>query len=185
MLSLDSEARKVLLYFVAKTLGYGKYFRIKQNMQNNNLDEMDRRILRVLSKDGRASLLDIGKQVGLSSSPCWQRIKRMEDAGVIQGYQARIDMTELGYRDGLIVMVTLEHHSDEQLDKFEQALADIPEVIEAYLVSGEYDYFLRLAVKDTRDYERLLREKLYKIPGLRHSVSSFVLRQLKAASVPL
>lgn len=97
---------------------------------------MDRRILRVLSKDGRASLQDIGKQVGLSSSPCWQRIKRMEDAGVIQGYQARIDMTELGYRDGLIVMVTLEHHSDEQLDKFEQALADIPEVIEAYLVSG-------------------------------------------------
>ncbi|MFV3326757.1 Lrp/AsnC family transcriptional regulator [Pseudomonas sp. NY15372] len=155
-------------------------------MQKNNLiDEIDRRILRVLSRDGRASLQEIGKQVGLSSSPCWQRIKRMEEAGVIQGYQAKIDMTELGYGEGLIVMVTLDQHGDEVLHKFEQALAEIPEVIEAYLVSGEYDYFLRLAVRDTRDYERLLREKLYKIPGLRHSVSSFVLRQLKAASVPL
>jgi len=154
-------------------------------MQKNNPDEMDRRILRVLSKDGRASLQDVGKQVGLSSSPCWQRIKRMEEAGVIQGYEARIDLAELGYRDSLIVMLTLDHHSDETLEKFERALAEIPEVIEAYLVSGEYDYFIRIAVKDTRDYERLLREKLYHIPGLRHSVSSFVLRQLKASSVPL
>ena len=109
----------------------------------------------------------------------------MEDSGVIKGYEARIDLAELGYSDGLIVMLTLEHHSDETLEKFEQALAEIPEVIEAFLVSGEYDYFIRVAVKNTRDYERLLREKLYHIPGLRHSVSSFVLRQLKAASVPL
>ena len=154
-------------------------------MQKNQLDDMDRRILRVLSKDGRASLQEVGRQVGLSASPCWQRIKRMEESGVIQGYEARIDLTELGYGDGLIVMLTLEHHSDEILEKFEQALAEIPEVIEAYLVSGEYDYFIRVAVKNPRDYERLLREKLYLIPGLRHSVSSFVLRQLKAASVPL
>lgn len=154
-------------------------------MQKTSLDDMDRRILRVLSKDARASLQEVGKQVGLSASPCWQRIKRMEESGVIQGYEARIDLAELGFRDGLIVMLTLEQHSDEMLERFEQALAEIPEVIEAYLVSGEYDYFIRVAVKDTRDYERLLREKLYKISGLRHSVSSFVLRQLKAASVPL
>lgn len=146
---------------------------------------MDRRILRVLSQDGRASFQEVGKQVGLSPSPCWQRIKRMEESGVIQGYAARIDVAELGFRDSLIVMLTLEQHSDEMLERFERALADIPEVIEAYLVSGEHDYFIRVAVKDTRDYERLLREKLYKIAGLRHSVSSFVLRQLKAASVPL
>lgn len=154
-------------------------------MQKTNLDEMDRRILRVLSQDGRASFQEVGKQVGLSPSTCWQRIKRMEESGVIQGYAARIDVAELGFRDSLIVMLTLEQHSDEMLERFERALADIPEVIEAYLVSGEHDYFIRVAVKDTRDYERLLREKLYKIAGLRHSVSSFVLRQLKAASVPL
>ncbi len=154
-------------------------------MQKNHLDDIDRRILQILSRDARASLQEIGKQVGLSSSPCWQRIKRMEESGLIQGYQARIDMGGLGYGEGLIVMVTLDLHGDEAMQKFEQAVAEIPEIIEACLVSGEYDYFLRLAVRDTRDYERLLREKLYKIPGLRHSVSSFVLRQLKATTAPL
>lgn len=138
-------------------------------MQKTNLDEMDRRILRVLSQDGRASFQEVGKQVGLSPSPCWQRIKRMEESGVIQGYAARIDVAELGFRDSLIVMLTLEQHSDEMLERFERALADIPEVIEAYLVSGEHDYFIRVAVKDTRDYERLLREKLYKIAGATRS----------------
>lgn len=154
-------------------------------MQKTELDEIDRRILRVLHRDGRTSLQEIGKLVGLSASPCWQRIKRMEESGVIQGYGARIDLAGLGYRDALIVQLTLEHHSDEVLEEFEKALADIPEVIEAYLVSGKYDYYLRIAVKDTRDYERLLREKLYHIPGLQHSVSTFVLRQLKASSLPI
>ncbi len=154
-------------------------------LQKHELDEIDRKILRVLHRDGRASLQEIGRQVGLSASPCWQRIKRMEEAGVIAGYTARIDLAQVGYTDLLIVQVTLQHHSDAVLEAFEQALADIPEVIEAYLVSGKYDYYLRIAVKDTRDYERLLREKLYRIPGIQHSVSTFVLRQLKANSLPI
>ena len=83
---------------------------------------MDRRILRVLSQDGRASFQEVGKQVGLSPSPCWQRIKRMEESGVIQGYAARIDVAELGFRDSLIVMLTLEQHSDEMLERFESPL---------------------------------------------------------------
>jgi len=153
--------------------------------QKNELDEIDRKILRVLHRDGRASLQEIGRQVGLSASPCWQRIKRMEEAGVIAGYTARIDLGQVGYTDSLIVQVTLQHHSDAVLEGFEKALAEIPEVIEAYLVSGKYDYYLRIAVKDTRDYERLLREKLYRIPGIQHSVSTFVLRQLKANSLPI
>jgi Lrp/AsnC family leucine-responsive transcriptional regulator len=81
----------------------------------------------------------------------------------------------------VIVQVTLDSHSDETLFEFGRALADIPEVLEAYLISGDYDYLIRIAVSDTRDYERLLREKLYKIPGIRHSKSSFVLRSLKQA----
>lgn len=149
------------------------------------LDEIDLKILRVLRRDSRASLQEIGKQVGLSTSPCWQRIKRMEEADVLQGYTARINMAALGYRDTVIVQLTLQHHSEEVLKEFELALAEIPEVIEAFLVSGEYDYYVRIAVKDTRDYERLLREKLYRISGIRHSVSTFVLRQLKADSVPI
>ena len=85
----------------------------------------------------------------------------------------------------MIVQVTLESHTDETLYDFGKMLEQIPEVMEAYLVSGDYDYYIRIAVKDTRDYERLLRERLYRIPGIRHSKSSFVLRTLKESLIPL
>jgi Lrp/AsnC family leucine-responsive transcriptional regulator len=83
------------------------------------------------------------------------------------------------------VQVTLDSHSDETLFDFGKELEQIPEVLEAFLVSGDYDYYIRIAVRDTRDYERLLRERLYKIPGIRHSKSSFVLRTLKQSLMPL
>jgi len=149
------------------------------------MDSLDRKILGVLQQDARASLQQIGQAVGLSSSPCWERIRKMEQAGVIEGYTVRLNAQALGLNDTVLVQVTLDSHSDNTLEKFGETLAAIPEVIEAYLVSGEYDYLLRVAVKDTRDYERLLREKLYKIPGIRHSKSSFVLRVLKETSVPV
>ncbi len=151
----------------------------------SHMDAMDRKILKVLQTDGRASLQQIGQAVGLSSSPCWERIRKMEAAGVIEGYTVRLNPQALGLHDTVMVQVTLDSHSDNTLEKFGETLAAIPEVIEAHLISGEYDYLLRVAVKDTRDYERLLREKLYKIKGIRHSQSSFVLRTLKKADLPL
>ena len=149
------------------------------------MDKIDRKILQILQADARASLQEIGRQAGLSASPCWERIRKMEQAGVIEGYTVRLNAQALGLNDTVLVQVTLDSHSDNTLEKFGETLAAIPEVIEAYLVSGEYDYLLRVAVKDTRDYERLLREKLYKIKGIRHSQSSFVLRTLKKADLPL
>ena len=150
-----------------------------------NLDKFDLAILHVLQQDARASLQEISAQVGLSSTPCWNRIKRLEADGVILGYTVRIDPAKIGLMDTVIVQVTLESHNDEMLYKFGQALDEIPEVLEAFLVSGAYDYYIRLVVRDTRDYERLLRERLYKIPGIRHSISSFVLRVLKQSVLPL
>jgi Lrp/AsnC family transcriptional regulator, leucine-responsive regulatory protein len=149
------------------------------------MDELDRRILRVLQSEARASLQDISAQVGLSSSPCWTRIKRMEELGVIEGYTARLNADALGFSDTVLVQLTLDSHSENTLEKFGETLAQIPEVIEAYLVSGDYDYLLRVVVRDTKDYERLLREKIYKIKGVRHSRSSFVLRTLKRADLPI
>jgi Lrp/AsnC family leucine-responsive transcriptional regulator len=149
------------------------------------MDAMDKKILKELQANARASLQEIGNAVGLSTSPCWGRIKKMEEAGVIEGYTVRLNASALGYNDTVMVQVTLDSHSDNTLEKFGEILAGIPEVVEAYLVSGEYDYLLRVAVKDTRDYERLLRERLYKIKGIRHSMSSFVLRTLKRADLPL
>jgi len=149
------------------------------------MDALDRKILAALQTNARASLQEIGNAVGLSSSPCWERIRKMEAAGVIEGYTVRLNAQALGLADTVLVQLTLDSHTDNTLEKFGETLAAIPEVIEAYLVSGEYDYLLRVAVKDTRDYERLLREKLYKIKGIRHSKSSFVLRTLKKADLPL
>jgi len=149
------------------------------------LDSFDLAILRVLREDARASLSDIGERVGLSTTPCWNRIKKMEAGGVIQGYTVRIDPEALGFNETVIVQVTLDSHSEETLFEFGRELERIPEIMEVYLVSGEYDYHLRIAVKDTRDYERLLRERLYRLPGIRHSKSSFVLRTLKESPIPL
>ncbi|MGJ7613522.1 MULTISPECIES: Lrp/AsnC family transcriptional regulator [unclassified Variovorax] len=150
-----------------------------------SFDKTDLAILRVLLLDSRKTLQDIGNEVGLSPTSCWTRIKKLEATGVIKRYTVDIDPAKLGYHDSVIVQVTLESHTDETLYDFGRTLATIPEIQEAYLVSGDYDYYIRIAVRDTRDYERLLREKLYKIPGIRHSKSHFVLRVLKEASVPI
>jgi Lrp/AsnC family transcriptional regulator, leucine-responsive regulatory protein len=149
------------------------------------IDKFDLAILRELQRDARASLGDISAAVGLSTTPCWNRIKRMEADGVILGYTVRVDPTALGFRETVIVQVTLESHSDETIYAFGRMLEEIPEVLEATLISGDYDYLIRIAVRDTRDYERLLREKLYRIRGIRHSKSSFVLRTLKSSEIPL
>lgn len=149
------------------------------------MDKFDIAILKHLQEDSRVSLQTISEKVGLSPTPCWNRIKRMESEGVIRGYSIEVDSEKLGFRDTVIVQLTLESHTDQTLYDFGKILEEIPEVQEAYLVSGDYDYYVKIAVRDTRDYERLLRERLYKIPGIRHSKSSFVLRRLKESSVPL
>ncbi len=149
------------------------------------LDKFDLAILEALQKDARISLQELGKQVGLTSSPCWNRIRRMEEAGVIEGYSVRINPEKIGLTETVILHVTIDSHSDEALFEFGQALEAIPEVLEAFLVSGDYDYYIRVAVEGTRGYERFLREQLYKIPGIRNSKSSFVLRRLKQSQLPL
>jgi Lrp/AsnC family leucine-responsive transcriptional regulator len=155
------------------------------NNEEGSFDKTDLAILRVLLLDSRKTLQEIGNEVGLSPTSCWTRIKKLEAAGVIKRYTIDVDAAKLGYHDSVIVQVTLESHTDETLYDFGRTLATIPEIQEAYLVSGDYDYYIRIAVRDTRDYERLLREKLYKIPGIRHSKSHFVLRVLKETSVPV
>lgn len=162
-----------------------KTSRQKSGSDEDSFDKIDMAILRALRDDSRRTLQDIGSEVGLSATSCWSRIKKLEAHGVIKRYTVDLDAGKLGYHDSVIVQVTLESHNDETLYEFGRALATIPEIQEAYLVSGDYDYYIRIAVRDTRDYERLLREKLYKIPGIRHSQSHFVLRVLKESSIPL
>ena len=162
-----------------------KILQTQRQETEGTFDKFDLAILKILLSDSRRTLNEISAEIGLSPTTCWNRVKRMEAEGVIKRYTVDLDNTKLGYRDSVIVQLTLESHSDRTLDEFGKQLAAMPEVVEAYLVSGEYDYYIRIAVRDTRDYERLLRERLYKIPGIRHSKSHFVLRVLKDRSEPI
>lgn len=147
--------------------------------ERRELDPADRRILRALQQDARLTISQIAERVGLSTTPCWNRLKRLEGGGYIDGYVALLNQEKLGLPETVIIEVTLERHDEDELERFGRTLKDLPEVLEAYLTTGEYDYFIKVAVAGTAGYERFLREKLYRIPGIRHSRSSFALRCLK------
>jgi Lrp/AsnC family leucine-responsive transcriptional regulator len=143
------------------------------------LDLTDRKILSILRSEGRLTVNELASRVGLSSSPCWSRVRHLEEIGVIKHYSAVIDHIAVGLKDLVFIEVTLDKHDDKVLARFGDALARIPEVIEAHLVTGDYDYLVKVAVADTTHYERFLREKLYRIQGIRHTRSTFSLRTLK------
>jgi Lrp/AsnC family leucine-responsive transcriptional regulator len=148
-------------------------------MKDGQLDDIDRHILRTLTRDGRISNQKLADTVKLSATPCWHRVKALEDAGYITGYVAVLDQRRMGVPDTVIIEVTVDRHDDEIFKAFSDALAELPEVMEAYLLSGEYDYLIKVAVAGTEGYESFLRQKLYKLPGVRHTRSTFALRCLK------
>lgn len=145
------------------------------------LDQLDRKILSALRNDGRLTMNELAERVGLSPSPCWTRVKRLEASGAIESYVAVLDHKVLGLSNVVFIEVTLDRHDEGALEHFGDALAQIPEVVEAYLVTGDYDYLVKVAVSGTEHYERFLRESLYRIAGIRHSRSTFALRTLKRA----
>ncbi|CAG4897418.1 Lrp/AsnC family transcriptional regulator [Paraburkholderia gardini] len=150
--------------------------------RNRPLDSQDRKILRELQRNARLSNAELAELVGMSTTACWNRTRQLESDGYIRGYVALLDSAKLGFADVVLLEVTLDRHDDNALARFGAELAMLPEVLEAYLVSGEYDYLVKVAVDGTAGYERFLREKLYSIAGIRHSRSMFALRCMK--SVP-
>lgn len=148
-------------------------------MDQYTLDRTDRAILAALLADGRISNAQLAEKVGLSPSPCWQRVRKLEDAGVISGYSAILDQARLGISETVIIEVALDRHDEDTLESFGRAMAAMPEVLEIYLTTGEYDYLLKVAVNGTAGYEEFLRRRLYKVRGIRQSRSSFAIRCLK------
>ncbi|WP_264214117.1 Lrp/AsnC family transcriptional regulator [Leisingera thetidis] len=148
-------------------------------MAENDFDQFDRKILQALAEDGRISNSQLAQKIGLSPSPCWQRVRRLENEGVISGYRAILDQEKLGAPEVVMIEVVLDRHDDEILEAFGTTMERIPEVLEVHLTTGEYDYLIKVAVNGTRGYEEFLRRKLYRVPGIRHTRSSFVLRSLK------
>lgn len=155
-------------------------------MPKNSLDEIDRRILDVLQNNARIANVDLADRVGVSASPCWRRVREMEDSGVIARYVTLVEPAALGLRVSVFVRVTLEKQIEGALEIFEAAVRLRPEVMECYLMTGDADYYLRVVVADLPAYERFLMDHLTRVPGIANIRSSFALKQVKyTTALPL
>lgn len=148
-------------------------------MKFEQLDKQDKIILSLLQQAGNMALSDVAAKAGLSASSCHRRIKLLEEQGVIQGYAANLNRKALGLANEFFVEVSLSAQSEEVLEKFEKAVARVPEILECHLMSGQFDYLLRVIAKDAEDYERIHRTRLARLPGLQRIQSSLALRTVK------
>ena len=148
-------------------------------MAEIQLDAFDRRIIQQLQRNGRISNVDLAKAVGLSPSPCLRRVRDLEDAGIIDRYVAILNQGSAGFSLSVFVQVTLERQVETALETFERIIAERPEVMEAYLMTGDLDYLLRIVVPDVSDYEVFLKDHLTRIPGVASIKSSFALNRVK------
>ena len=144
-----------------------------------SLDAADRRILRALQQDGRLPIVALAEQVGLSATPCQRRVKRLEDSGVIARYAAVLDPARVGLPVQAFVLVGLASHEEAIVAAFHTALAQRPEVLAAYAMSGEMDYLLHVVARDLDAYGEFALKALLRMPGVKETRSSFVLGTLK------
>ena len=143
------------------------------------LGSIDRNILRALQDDGRMTYVDVAERVGLSVTPCKERIRRMEREGLIRGYEARLAPEKLDAGLVVFVQLRLKHTSQDLFRRFSDAVAALDEVQECFLVSGSYDYLLKARVADMRAYRTLLGETLLQLPGVQESSTYVVMEQVK------
>ncbi|WP_029040746.1 Lrp/AsnC family transcriptional regulator [Cucumibacter marinus] len=146
------------------------------------LDDIDRRILRVLQRDSRLSMIELGEQVGLSASSCHRRVKQLEDRGIITGYSAGLDAAKAGFGMMFLVEVGLTNQSEATLEAFESAVRAAPEILECTLLAGQYDYLLRLVCRDVEDFQHIHRERLSRLPHVARIHSNMAIRIVKPLS---
>ncbi|MBT3143884.1 MULTISPECIES: Lrp/AsnC family transcriptional regulator [Roseobacteraceae] len=143
------------------------------------LDRIDHKILRELQKDARLSHQDLSDRIGLSPSPCARRIRKLEADGYITGYSAVIDEDKLGFGFSVFVSVRLDRQVDDRLVSFEEELCRFPEVVDCWLMTGSFDYLIRIAVQDLNEFERFLTGRLTKLDGVASIESSIPIRRVK------
>ncbi len=143
------------------------------------LDNIDRKILSILQTDARISITDLAEKVGLSVTPCGERIKRLEKEGVILGYYARIDPNALDLNLLVFVEIKLSAKSGTIFEKFKRAIIKLPSVLECHLVSGDFDYLVKARIPQMSDYRTLLGDILLTLPGAQESRSYIVMEEVK------
>jgi Lrp/AsnC family transcriptional regulator len=143
------------------------------------IDEIDRRLLDLLQRDASLSTADLARRVGLSMSPCWRRIRRLESQGVIRRRVALLDREQLGFEVTVFASVKLSAHGRQSLPEFEAAIEEFREVVACYVMTGDVDYLLQVVTQDIRSYESFLRNQLLQLPTVREVHSQIALNQLK------
>ena len=159
-----------------------------QNMQMGSdphfspLDRYERMILRVLQQDASLSMAAIAKQVGLSQTPCYRRIERLERDGVIKARVALVNRAKVGLHAHVFAQVKLNAHGRAHLDEFTSAIQGLPEVLECYVLMGTVDFMLRIVARDIQAYERFFFDKLSQLPGIQEINSTVALSEIKATT---
>ncbi|HTC09830.1 MAG TPA: Lrp/AsnC family transcriptional regulator [Acetobacteraceae bacterium] len=153
-------------------------------MAERDLDRLDREILRLIASDAALSLAEIAEKIGLTPTPCWKRIRRMEEAGIIIGRIARIDPIKVGLPVSAFVAVETADHSAGWLQRFADVVRDTPEIVDAWRMSGDVDYLLHVVVPDIAAYDSFYRKLIAAVP-LRNVTSRFSMERLKEAPLPI
>ena len=146
-----------------------------------NLDNFDKKILTILQRDAGLTVSELAAKIGLSTSPCWRRLKRMEDAGVLKKRVAILDHNQLGLDVIVFAEIKLEAHGREALPNFQKAVEKLPEVLECYTVLGEMDFLLKVVATDIHAYERFLHH-LLSLPAVREVNSKMVVSEIKCTN---
>lgn len=156
------------------------------NMPNLKLDSFDRKILTALQTDGRLTNIELSEKIGLSASPCLRRVRNLEKQGIIRGYAAMLDREQVGLGVTVMVGLKVEKHVHEQATQLREELGRLPEVLSAYLVSGDSDFLLHVVVPDMKAYEVFHTTVLLHLPGVRDIKSTFAIQAIKEpAPLPL
>ena len=147
------------------------------------IDAIDKRIIQMLQKDGKMKIKEIANELNMTNTPVFDRIKRLEKAGVIKGYSTIVDKEKLGYHLVAFCSVTLESHHKEYLNQFVTDVKSLEEVFECYHIAGMFDYLLKIYVKDMVDYQIFITQKLASLPNIGRVQSSFVMTEVKYENV--
>ena len=146
------------------------------------LTDTDVRILQLLQQDASLSAASIAERIGLSQSPCWRRINRLEEAGLVKRRVAVLDAPKLGMQVTVFMTVNLSEHGRQSLAAFEEAVGDFPEVLECYTITGSMDYMLKIVTRDIQHFERFLRDHLSRLAGMREMHSYVAVTEIKCTT---
>lgn len=159
---------------------------MRKKQQSRELDKTDLRILRILQDNGRVSNVELAKQAYLTPTPCLERVRRLEREGYIEGYHARLDPHRLGLTLVVFIQVRLDQTGLDIFDRFREAVLEMPEVTECYMVPGAFDFLLKIRVPDIVGYRRFMAERLPQLPGVVQTYSHVVMEEIKQAEeVPI